>query len=162
MQIFYTDISEYIKNAQSRTEKKNLQHKYGELLTRKIAKEFYNIKNPEIQIKNKKPYFANSKINFSISHCENIVITAFDSNPIGIDIQKIQPRNFEKLAKRYNLKNHKPDTFYEFWTKYEAEIKLQQKAKTIITTKLPDEFILTVAGDFDSDYKITEIKIFLN
>lgn len=158
MEIFYADITNHI-NGTDNIEMKNLQHKFGNFLVKKIAREVYNLDNTEITIKNKKPHFVHSDLQFSISHCENIILTAFDANPVGIDIEKIKPRNFEKLAKRYNLKNCKPETFYTFWTKYEAETKLQVQAKNIITKKFANDFILTVAGNFSDNIKVIKTEL---
>lgn len=157
MQIFYTDISEYIDNLKSKSEIKKLQHKYSKILLEKVAKEYYGIEDTSVVKINKKPKFVNSNLNFSISHSENIIVIGFDVNEIGIDIEKIIPRDFAKLALRYKLDKVDEETFYKFWTQYEAKIKLQTVPKRIFTQKFLNDYMLTVAGDFEEKYKIVKI-----
>lgn len=167
MKIFYLDINEYsadmdfLKSFGDRkflSEKKEMQHCYGRFLVKTAAKEFYKIEDTEIEIVNSKPRFKNSELNFSISHSNNIVMAAFDENPIGLDIEFMKERNFKEIFERYNYKskNISKDVFYKFWTEYEAAIKLQGSPKTKITFSFKDNFMVTVAGNFDENYKIYE------
>ena len=167
MKIFYLDINEYfadmdfLKSFADRkflSEKKEMQHCYGRFLVKTAAKEFYKIEDTEIEIVNSKPRFKNSELNFSISHSNNIVMAAFDENPIGLDIEFMKERNFKEIFERYNYKskNISKDVFYKFWTEYEAAIKLQGSPKTKITFSFKDNFMVTVAGNFDENYKIYE------
>lgn len=167
MKIFYIDINEYsadmdfLKRFADRkflSEKKEMQHCYGRFLVKTAAKEFYKIEDTEIEIVNSKPRFKNSELNFSISHSNNIVMAAFDENPIGLDIEFMKERNFKEIFERYNYKskNISKDVFYKFWTEYEAAIKLQGSPKTKITFSFKDNFMVTVAGNFDENYKIYE------
>ena len=167
MKIFYLDINEYsadmyfLKSFGDRkflSEKKEMQHCYGRFLVKTAAKEFYKIEDTQIEIVNSKPRFKNSELNFSISHSNNIVMAAFDENPIGLDIEFMKERNFKEIFERYNYKskNISKDVFYKFWTEYEAAIKLQGSPKTKITFSFKDNFMVTVAGNFDENYKIYE------
>ena len=167
MKIFYLDINEYsvdidfLKSFGDRkflSEKKEIQHCYGRFLVKTAAKEFFKLNDTEIVIVNKKPRFKNSELHFSISHSNNIVMAAFDENPVGLDIEFMKERNFKEIFERYNYKgkNISKELFYKFWTEYEADIKLQGSPKTKITFPFKDNFMVTVAGNFDENYKIYE------
>ena len=167
MKIFYLDINEYsvdidfLKSFGDRkflSEKKEIQHCYGRFLVKTAAKEFFKLNDTEIVIVNKKPRFKNSELHFSISHSNNIVMAAFDENPVGLDIEFMKERNFEEIFERYNYKgrNISKELFYKFWTEYEADIKLQGSPKTKITFPFKDNFMVTVAGNFDENYQIYE------
>ena len=103
MQIYYINTDEYnikqevldkYKTKKITSKEKEKQHLTGRYLLEKIAKEVYQIENTEIEIINKKPKFKNSDINFSISHSKNIVLIAFDKNPVGADVEEMTERNF--------------------------------------------------------------------
>ena len=168
MEIFYIDTNEFVLPAdilksygdrKFLSEEKEKQHCFGRYLVKTAAKDFYQINDPSIEIINKKPRFKNSKLHFSISHTENIVLAAFDKNPVGADIEIMKDRNFKELFKRYNFKGDgiSKELFYSFWTEYEAGIKLQGSPKTKITIPFKDNFMLSIAGNFDTDYRIFEL-----
>ena len=168
MQIFYINMEEYkipkeilekYKTKNIKSSQKEEQHLTGRFLLDKVAKNFYNIENREIEIINKKPKFKYSDINFSISHSENIVLVAFDKNPIGADVEIMKDRNFKEIFERYNYKGEKisKELFYKFWTEYESKIKLQNVPQTIITQIIENIYMLSVSGNFDSNYTITKI-----
>ena len=106
------------------------------------AKNHLNINNPKIIYNGKKPILQSQEYNFSVTHSENIVAVGFSKHKIGIDIEKMKNRNFEKLARRYNISPNKED-FYKFWTTYEAEIKLGDKAKNIFSQIIEKDYMLT-------------------
>lgn len=172
MKIFYADtnkfnidekiLKSFLKDRKFTSAEKEKQHCFGRLLIQTVAKEFFNIENHELEIINKKPRFKNSDIQFSISHSQNIVLAAFDKNPIGVDIEFMKERNFKELFARYNYKgeNISKELFYKFWTEYEAGIKLQGTPKTKLTIPFLNSFMLTVAGNFEDDYKIFELTEF--
>ena len=170
MQIYYINTDEYkpiqidIKNKTKNNKSilKEEQHQIGRFLVDSIAKYIYKIENREIEIINKKPKFKYSNMNFNISHSNNIILVAFDKNPIGVDIEEMKDRNFEELSKRYckNGEKFSKEIFYKFWTEYEAGIKLQGEIKTKITKIIEEKYLLTVVGDFTGKtpiYKIKEI-----
>ena len=169
MKLFYIDIDEYsidadvLKNFADRkflSEEKEKQHCYGRFLVKTAAEMFFNLDNTEIEIVNKKPRFKNNQLQFSISHSNNIVIAAFDENPIGVDIEFMKERNFKEIFKRYNYKgeNISKELFYKFWTEYEAGIKLQGSPKTKVTFPFKDNFMITVAGNFtEENYQIYKL-----
>lgn len=168
MKVFYIDTNEYfinpdvLKNYADRkflSEEKEKQHCFGRFLVKTAAKEFFKLDDTEIETVNKKPRFKKNGLQFSISHSHNIVLAAFDVNPIGVDVEFMKERNFKEIFDRYNYKgeNISKELFYKFWTEYEAGIKLQGSAKTKVTFSLEDNFMVTVVGNFDEDYEIYEL-----
>ncbi len=166
MDIFYIEIEKFYKNLTPEqletfvanfndrkltVEKRIKEHSLSRFLVRFVAKNFYKQENSRLEIKNAKPQFVNSDLQFSISHSENIVIAAFGKHPAGIDIEKIKPRNFEKLFNFYNLKPALPlaQKFYEFWTKHEAKIKLQNEVKKVYTFNFGENYICSVASSIE-------------
>ena len=143
--------------------KRQKEYAISRFLLKYIPEKIYGLNNLEIGIKNKKPYFVNCKLNFSITHSRDIVAIAFSDNPIGLDIEFIKKRNFEPILERLGRKSQGVDLekFYQYWTEYEAKIKLQQEAKFCYTEKLSEEYILTVcSGAFDEIVEIEEVTDF--
>ncbi len=78
----------------------------------------------------------------SISHSGECVAVCRNEEPIGIDIEKITKRDFEKLANRYfkgeelEYFNAHPtaEVFFEIWTKKEAYSKIDGKGVGEIVT----------------------------
>ncbi len=168
MKIFYIDTEKYLidkdllrtfGDRKFLSEEKEKQHCFGRFLVKTAAKNFFQLANSDIETVNKKPRFKNSKLHFSISHSKNIVLAAFDENPIGADIEFMKERNFKELFARYNYKgeNISKELFYKFWTEYEAGIKLQGSPKTKITTQFQENFMLSVVGNFNEEYKVYEL-----
>ena len=168
MKIFYLDINEYPSNIdflkkfadrKFLCETKEIQHCYGRFLVKTAAKDFFKLDDTEIEIVNNKPRFKNNKLQFSISHSANIVLAAFDINHVGADIEFMKERNFKEIFKRYNYKgeNISKELFYKFWTEHEAVIKLQGSPKTKITIPFENNFMITVAGNFEENYKIYKL-----
>ncbi|MBQ8168394.1 hypothetical protein IJZ97_03150 [bacterium] len=169
MNVFYIDIEKlkldktilqtFLKDRKFTSKEKEKQHCYGRFLVEKVAKDFLGIKNSELEVVNKKPRFKYSEMHFSISHSENIVLVAFDKNPIGADIEIMKERNFKELFARYNYKGNdiSKELFYKFWTEYEAGIKLQGSPKTKINFNFLNDFMVTIVGNFEAEYKIYEL-----
>lgn len=84
---------------------------------------------------NGKPYLEGSKWRFNVSHSGNIVCCAVsDTGNVGTDVQLMENRDFEKLAKHFCSeleyarllrcgKEKLASFFYEFWTRKEAIAK---------------------------------------
>ena len=168
MDIFYLDSNNFScddilldKCENFHSEKRRLQHLSGRFLVKFVGKHFYGLNDVEIGVKNKKPYFLNSDIQFSISHSKNIILVAFDKNPVGVDVEYMRPRDFGKIFKHYNIESSTPDaeTFYQFWTDYEAKIKLQSEAGVSYSFKLLPEFMLSVVSSESFDIR-TMLKIY--
>ena len=116
MDIYYLNLhnvdKDLLKSVSSRTdmlirenkiELKFLQHLAGRLLLDYVAKKIYCVEDTALILRNGKPVFENSPLNFSISHSENIVTLMISEFPIGIDIEyNVRERDFVKLVSRFN------------------------------------------------------------
>ena len=158
MKIFYIEIKNTSKL--KRTEKKKLQSQLGRHLTKQIAEVLYNSKDTEIIVENSKPKFKNTGLCFNISHSENIVAVAFDEKELGLDVEYMKERDFKSLLERYNIDSDNKDFFYQFWTEYEAEYKIQAEIKQKICFKLlPDYMLSLFSSNPDCGIK-TRLKIY--
>ncbi len=165
MDIFYLDNKNFLQSeideiiAQSNmtfsSSKRQREYALGRFVVNYVAQNFYKIKYPKIEIKDKKPYFSDCNLNFSISHSKDIVLVAFDRFPLGADVEFMKKRDYSKLFDYYKLSPESKDaeTFYRFWTEYEAEIKLQSKPQSTLTMKLLPEYILTLASNQSFDIR---------
>lgn len=173
MDIFYLDSrnffsveDEIIKyfGKDFKSEKRKSEHAFGRFLVKTVAENFYGALNSSIAIKDSKPYFLNCSLQFSISHSRNIILAAFDNNPVGIDIEFMKERNFHQIFRYYKLNIEHPDKelFYHFWTSYEARIKLHQDPVSYCSFKLFDEFMLSIVSseslDISRILRIYELK----
>ncbi len=177
MDIFYLKKSEFLKNIDYKTLKtfsdnrefnskeKEEEHLLGLFLTKFIAKHIYDIQNTEIEIINKKPFFKNAKLYFSISHSKDIVLVVFNNSNIGADIEYMENgKNFKLIMNRYGIKTSNPTAkeFYRFWTEHEAEIKLgNNNIKSLFSEILEDNYMLTCVSDniFVSNFQIKKLNI---
>lgn len=158
MEIYYINSEEFLKTHDTnflrkytdgkefKSMKRFVQYALGRFLVKSAAKNFYDLTDTDIIIENDKPKFKNSALQFSISHCGNFVAAAFDKTDCGLDIEEMKPRDFEALSKRYEKNFETSEDFYKFWTRYEAEIKLQQKTQAEYTCVFQDKFMLTVVS----------------
>ena len=162
MEIFYLKKSEFLKSVNKASlenfsdgreyssEEKYFEHLCGLFLVKFIAKHFYEINDVEIEIRNKKPFFKNSELFFSISHSKDIVAVAFNSSNIGLDVEIIQNRpNYEAILERYGkmVENPSLEDFYKFWTHYEAEVKLGENVKSAFCAKFENEYMVSCVSD---------------
>lgn len=131
-----------------KSEKRMKQFCLGRFLLKYVLKKIYKIQEPEIRVKNEKPYLVNGDILFSLSHSKNLIIAAFAPFELGLDVEYMKGRDFESIYRYLKRKSDNPDTdtFYRFWTKYEAEIKLQKEPASWFCTKLKDNFMLSVCA----------------
>ncbi len=178
MDIFYLKKSEFLENIDYETLKtfsdnrefnskeKEEEHLLGIFLTKFIAKHIYDIQNTEIEIINKKPFFKNAKLYFSISHSKDIVLVVFNNSNIGADIEYMENgKNFKLIMNRYGIKTSNPTAkeFYRFWTGHEAEIKLgnNNNIKSLFSEILEDNYMLTCVSDniFVSNFQIKKLNI---
>ena len=140
-----------------------IQHNAGRYIVEYVAKNILKLENSEIIIENNKPKFKYSDIKFSISHSDCWVVVAFSKNEIGVDIEKIKQRDYKALAKRMNfeLKEDSLSDFYRCWTLFEAEYKLQQKAKSVKTIDFMNEYKISIASvetmDIENHLKLIEL-----
>jgi hypothetical protein len=138
---------------------KYFEHLCGLFLVKFIAKTVYNLKNIDIEIVDKKPYFKSREKFFSISHSKNIVLVAFSDENIGVDVEYLESRDYKPILDRYNLdiKNPTLEDFYKFWTTYESKIKLHSKEKYSQTLKMGQKYVLSCLSEKAND-KISGIK----
>lgn len=110
----------------------------GEILARYIIAENISVKNGDMIFETNiygKPFLRDySDFHFNISHSGDYVLCAIDSKPIGIDIEKVVPIEYETIAsnfftvkeinyiKREDFKNQ-INKFYEIWTIKESYVK---------------------------------------
>ena len=154
MQIYYSNIDKYYLN--SSLTKREKERSLGQKIIFDISKSVYNI-DDEIVYDGKRPHFRNNEIYFSISHSENIIVVAFDTEPVGIDIEFVRQRNFEKLAKRYNIRINEPPDFYMWWTAYEAKYK-NPSGKFVSTFEILPEYICSLSVERETDFTDIHIK----
>ena len=146
---------------------KKLSVAAGDLLRKAIAEEF-NINASELRFrsgKNGKPYVENAKVEFSISHSENIAVCVLSDKPVGIDIEYIRDVNVN-VARRLFTQDEQnyvfekwplvKQRFFEVWTRKEAYVKMLGKGvpyfpefstmgKPGIQTHIREKYIVSVA-----------------
>ena len=151
-------LRQYVDGQEFKSLKRFIQHSIGRYIVKTVGENIYGIKNPKIIIENEKPKFQNSDINFSITHCGKYIAVAFDTNECGLDIEEIKPRELEPLSKRYGKDFSTLEDFYIFWTKYEAEIKLQKTAKWSHSEIFQNNYVLTaVTSATNADFSINKL-----
>ena len=146
MKIFYIKIDEEILNKYNRSELKNLQSKLGKYIVEYVGKTEYNLADTSIIEENDKPKFAKSDVQFSITHSKGIVLVAFDEYPVGVDIEYMKERDFEKFLGHYGITATDKIGFYTQWTELEAKIKLQENPKWTHSQEFENNYMLTVAS----------------
>ncbi len=170
MEIFYLRKDEFLNSIDIETLKrfsdgrsylcneKYLEHLCGLFLTKFVAKNIYGRSNTDIVLHGDKPEFVLKGLHFSISHSKNIVLVAFNNSEIGVDVEYMRPRNFEKILKRCNSNEKNPtrEYFYKFWTVREAEIKLGRDITSLFSTVLDDDYIVSCVS---SSILVTNFKI---
>ncbi len=175
MNIFILDLNqldnnllEQLAQKDSRAKKykikmKRNQYLAGRFLLNYAARHFYNLSDTSLFYVKNKPFFRNSSLYFNISHSFNIVAVGFSEYDIGLDIEyNKKVRNFSAILERYKdnfqfdieskLKTYSIQEqqrfFYEFWTCYEAKIKLNSKLENpyLLTIYPVNGFTLSVAA----------------
>ena len=139
-------------------EERYIEHLCWIYLVNKVGLSYLGIVDTSIIYEDKKPVLKSGEYNFSVSHCENIVVVGFSRNNIGVDTERMRERNFERLAKRYDISPTKEE-FYKFWTKYEAVIKLGSTPKQVISKIIENDYMLTCVLDSDKETDFEIIKI---
>ncbi len=176
MEIFYLKKSEFLPNIDLKKldalddgrkflmDDKKYEHLMGLFLVKFIGKNFFNMEDTTIIIKNKKPYFAKGKIFFSITHSNDIVLAAFETSNVGVDIEYMKERDYKSLLARYDedIENPTKEQFYKFWTKEEAKIKLGEDIKSICTSKFEDNYMLTCVCNRSIASSFVPTKLVLN
>jgi len=165
MEIFYVNSQHFDTKGLT---KREIELELGRLVVDYAAEKHYGLKDREVVIENKKPRFKcvsrcdsgggaepstisitqSPQLHFSISHSKNIILAAFDTHPVGVDVEFLKERDFAAILKYLKAEGVKADmeSFYTFWTAYEAKIKLQEEAKSVLTLKPLPDFILSIAS----------------
>lgn len=122
-------------------------------------------------LKNGKPVADNLFV--SISHSNGRCAVCVSEREVGIDIEKIADRDFEKIVRKtfskkereYYFNSKSPQTFYEIWTRKEAHSKISgegirdiMKATDTFSlegyefkTQIQDGFVLTTCEKKNTD-----------
>ena len=129
-----------------KSEKRNIEFALSRFLLDYVLKNVYHIEKYEIETVNNKPKLKNNSLCFNISHSKEIVLIGFSTSEIGVDVELIKEKNLEKFSKYFNKDFPNLISFFDFWTKYEAEIKLQNKVKCFKSLILEDNYYLTLAS----------------
>jgi len=119
------------------------EHTLGRTLLLRGLSELYGIHLTETELeaellagKNGKPYLpAFPKIHFNISHCDGLAACAFDSDPVGIDVEMpgyfpeilikkaLAPEEKLFLQSAGSTEELRQEWFFRFWTLKEAYVK---------------------------------------
>lgn len=149
--INFTSLRSFSDGRNFKSPEKEEEHLLGIFLTKFVARHVYGIQNIEIEYSNKKPYFKNNEIFFSISHSNDIVMVVFNSSQIGADIEFMKDRkNYELIMRRYGIEVSAPSKgeFYKFWTMHEAKIKLGSDNIKSSYSKIVDlEYMFSCVSD---------------
>ncbi len=93
-----------------------------------------------------KPYFPLLELEFSLSHSEELWMCAFSEGPCGLDVQKIRPCSWEKIAERHFGKQELryaelfgEEGFFQLWVRKEALGKYTGKGFFGATPPLADQ-----------------------
>jgi hypothetical protein len=157
-QVGLEELEKYSDGKSYSLEEKYIEHLCWIYLVNRVGLSYLGIVDTSIIYEDKKPVLKSGEYNFSVSHCENIVVVGFSRNNIGVDTERMRERNFERLAKRYDITPTKEE-FYKFWTKYEAVIKLGSTPKQVISKIIEGDYMLTCVLDSDKETDFEIIKI---
>lgn len=131
-----------------------VRHCFSYLMADKILKEVYKIEDREVVFNGKKPVLKNGQKSFSISHSKDFIALAFSDFNCGVDIEKVLPRDFEKIAHRMRFRIFSLKEFYQAWTKFEAEYKLAEEAKCSKFFEIDDYMITAVSSNLDESFNL--------
>ena len=174
--IFFINISKFLKNIDTGSmdcflegknflsEKRKREFSLGRFLIKYVLKNFYDLSEVEVDVENNKPCIRNGSVKFSISHSNNMLAAAFYRKNIGVDIEFMKQRDFEKLFDYCGIDGeclNKKEEFYRYWTRYEAEIKLAEPVCEFISMKIFDdlkrEFNVNIITDVHEPYQCAQV-----
>lgn len=135
-------------------ENKRLVHSLSYFMLDKILKDVYKIQDSEIVYENNKPVLKNNAKKISISHSKEFIALAFSDYECGIDIEKIQDRDYKKIAERMKFNCNNEIEFYQEWTKFEAEYKLNQTPKSLKFCKIDDYILCVVSSEEKEEFNL--------
>ncbi|PLT68481.1 hypothetical protein CDL26_16095 [Mediterraneibacter gnavus] len=155
----------------------------SEFLLRHMLKKFYGVIWEDVKILERrygKPYIygKNEYLKFNISHTDNAVICVISDDEIGVDIEKVEPVEYEKICRIFTIEEQTKiissdslTMFYEVFTKKEAYTKmlglgLNMPFNAFNVLDNMDDILKTLTiGDYMisiSSRKINQNKIFLD
>lgn len=83
----------------------------------------YGIDSPDIRRTPRgKPYLADGRVKFSLTHTDGLAAVAVGASETGIDAERRKPRKLNALLSRLTPAERNED-FYELWTAKEAYVK---------------------------------------
>ncbi|HHV14211.1 MAG TPA: 4'-phosphopantetheinyl transferase superfamily protein [Acholeplasmataceae bacterium] len=147
---FLDQVNKYKEDNQRRRSFFSWYLLYLKLVERKI-----NVSNLKVEFnENGKPLIEG--INFNISHSHNLVAVAISSHEVGIDLELVEEKDNEKIAKKimneeeYQKYLKNKEYFYKVWTKKEAYLKRKglaldfalnkdQKIEDVVSYYIQDE-----------------------
>ena len=152
---------------------------FAYLLLQKLTEDVFGISPsaPFTYGKHGKPYFSESAVKFSISHCKTVVAAAVSEYEIGLDVADMRTVN-EKLAshicsdgelKLFNVSNNKQLFLLRLWCEKESLAKLDGSGfakgfKTYDTTQRSADlfsdrgsYLLAVSGKNADTAQIVDI-----
>ena len=131
-------------------------HCLSYLLVDKFLGEVYGIDSKEIVFEDGKPILIDGGKHFSISHSGDLIALAFSDTNCGVDIEKVQLREFSKISKRMGFEAETLGEFYEEWTRYEALYKLgtDNEYGSIACYDLDDYILTAVSEDPCEEFEI--------
>lgn len=107
-----------------------------------------------------KPYFKEAPVEFSVSHTGPLWVCLIDTEPVGVDVQKIRPCRREKIAERYYTPDEQEyaeamgeNGFFQIWARKEAYVKFTGDG---ITEKMKDVSTLKDEGIEFVDFELRE------
>ena len=129
-------------------------HCFTYLMLDKILKSVYKIENREVLFENKKPKLKSNEKHFSISHSEEYIAIAFSDYKCGIDIEKIKNRDFKKISDRMHFNAKTLQEFYQEWTRFEAEYKLNKTPSSSKHFQIENYSLTAVSENPKEKYEI--------
>jgi len=151
----------------------------GEILIRSIIIQKFTVNNEDITFNENfygKPYLKNfPNVFFNLSHSGDYVVCAFDTYPVGIDIERVKDIEYMDLAENFFTKkeydyimkgdfNQQLNRFYDIWTLKESYIKcsgkglsVPLKSFSIEINEFKDISIFTDGGYMKHNLRILEI-----
>lgn len=159
----YLSEDELIKANRFKKEEDKKRFTLGRVLLKEVLKE--NNINDYLLLYNDfgKPYLKDNQVFFNLSHTGDFVVCALSNNEVGIDIEKIRPKNdlvikkcFTESETTYALDD---STFTKVWTLKESYIKylgtgLSKNLSTFET--IQDGFISSIDGIIFTSMKIED------
>lgn len=84
----------------------------------------------------KKPRFDAEDIYFNLSHSHGVIMLGISHAPIGVDIEKVRPMDFEKFP---FIKADSEEEFFEKWTERESYVKMTGEGIAAIRRDIPED-----------------------